>query len=113
MFLGETSMIASSDHSYPAIHCTLHDYDGTGILTFTMHVHPNVPQNNQVYLYGINLGGQGGLPGEVGLAKGSRTVVYHCHSFKKINKSLLVPGKFVSFHVFFMLIISPQCYNYK
>ena len=99
-------------HSYPATHHTLRGYDSTGILTFTAHVHPNMPQNDQVYLYGINLGGQGGS-GAVGLAKGSGTVVYHCHSFKKIDKSLLVPGKFVFFHIFFLLIISPQCYNYK
>ena len=47
------------------------------------------------------------VSGGVGMVSGSGAVVYHSCSVQKIDKSRLVPSKFISFRVFFMLILHP------
>ena len=45
-------------------------------MSFTAPIHPKVPQDNKIYLYGVNSGGKGGKGG-VGLVKGGGAAVYH------------------------------------
>jgi len=50
-------------------------------MTFTTHIHPEVLQDDEVYLYGVkpvgNCSSEGGA------------VIYYIHLLKKINKSRL------------------------
>ena len=71
-------------------------------MSFTAHVHPNASQGDEVFLYGVKR-----VSGGAGMVSGGGTVVYHSCSAQKIDKSRLVPGKFISFRVFFMLILHP------
>ena len=76
-------------------------------MSFTAHVHPKVPQNDEIFLYGVKR-----VSGGAGRATGCGVVVYHKRSSRKIDMIRLVPGKFFSFRIFFTLILEPQC-SYK
>lgn len=101
------SVFRTRNHSYPATHRTVRGYTGAGLMSFTAHVHPNVPQDDEVFLYGVKR-----VSGGAGMVSGGGAVVYHRRSSRKIDWSRIVPGKFASFRVFFMLILHPQR-NYK
>ena len=100
-------MLSTRHHSYPAMHRTIRGYTGTGFMSFTAHIHLKAPQDDKIFLYGVKR-----VSGGAGLVGGVGAVVYHRRSTRKIDMGRIVSGKFISFRVFFMLILDPQC-NYK
>ena len=93
-------MFSTRHHSYPAIHQTIWGYTGVEVMSFTAHIHPNTSQGNEIFLYAVKW-----ISGGVGMVLGGGVIVYHSCSAQKIDKSCLVPSKFISFCVFFMLIL--------